>query len=127
MQASATGKYFVSDQAENMAEKQIIDNFRAANEAKTKLEARMKALGERLSDLGKTMQDPRTYVFSVDDNGGITVGQPGAQLRRPIAHVTASDLSWQDLCETLRGFNQATEDKKQAVAQLKALGIPVAE
>jgi hypothetical protein len=125
--AELSGRYFVSDEAENAAEKQIIDNFRAANEAKIKLEAKLKSLGERLSALGKVLQDPKSYVFYVDLSDSISVGQPDAGLRRPIARVTPSDFDWKDLCETLRGFNQATEDRKQSIAQLKALGIPVAE
>lgn len=117
----------MSDEAEDSAEKKILDNFRAANEAKIKLEAKIKGLGERLTALGNALQYPQTYVFYADVSDSISVGQPNAGLRRPIARVTPPDFDWKDLCETLRGFNQATEDRKQSIAQLKVLGIPIAE
>jgi hypothetical protein len=126
MQVSS-GRYFVSDQSENAAEKQLMDSFREANEAKVKLEAKLKNLGDRLNAFGKTLQDPKGCVFYVDQTDSISVGQPGMEPRRPAARVSPSEFNWKDLCETLQGYNQAVEDRKQAVTRFKALGIPIAE
>jgi len=125
--AELPGRYFVSDEAENAAEKQILDRFREANEAKTKLEVKLKGLGERLSAFGSALQDLKIYVFYADTSDSISVGQPNAGLRRPVARVTPPDFDWKDLCETIQGFSQAREDRKQAIAQLRAIGIPIAE
>jgi Tfp pilus assembly major pilin PilA len=122
-----TRGYFVSDQAENETTKQIIDNFKAANEAKAKLEGKMKALGDCFAALARTLQNPSSHVFYVDESDNITVGQPNGEIRRAVARATPTQINWKDLCETLRGYNQATEDRKNGASILKSLGIPVAE
>jgi len=118
----------MSDQAENTATQQVVECFRKANEAKAKLEGAMKMLGDRLGALAPTLQTPARYIFCVDNSDNITVGQHDGELhRRPVARVTPSDINWKDLCEMVRGYNQAREDRTRSAAQLKAMGLPISE
>jgi hypothetical protein len=117
----------MSDQSENAATQQVIDSFKTASDAKAELEGKMKALGKRLSAFAKTLQDPNSYVFYIDNTDNISVGQRSVEPRPAVARVTPSEINWQDLCETLRGYNQATGDKKHSSAQLRAMGLPIAE
>jgi hypothetical protein len=117
----------VSDQAENEATQQIVHGFKAANEAKAKLEGKMRALGDSLSAFARTLQDPGGYIFSVNESDSVTVGQPHAELRRPIARVTPAQIDWKDLCETLRSYTEAKEDRQRNASLLRSLGLPISE
>jgi hypothetical protein len=121
-----SSRYFMSDQAENAATAQIIESARAAKEAKTRLEAKMKVLGESLDAFAKALRTPDDNVFDVDSNA-ITVGRHGSAIERPLARLTPADIDWKDLCDTLRGFNRATEEKRDGIAKLKAIGLSLSE
>jgi hypothetical protein len=117
----------VSDQAENEATQQIVDGFKAANEAKAKLEGKMRMLGDSLAAFARTIQEPDKFVFSVNDSDSITVGQPAANLTRPLARITPAQLDWNDLCDTLRSYAKAKEDRQRNASLLRNIGIPISE
>jgi len=115
-------RYFVSDQAENEALRQVVDGYKEAKEAKAKHEGRLHALGESLSRFARALQDLEQYKFSVIDQNDITVGQqnnPG----KAFARVTPADLDWNALCDSLRGYINASQEKKNGAARLRDLGI----
>ena len=125
MLQASSGRYFVSDEAENATLNQVKDAYTKATDAKARLEGKLTALGAKLSDLGAALQKPGRHVFYVDESDSISVGQPGLEPRRAVARITASDLDWKDLCDALRGYSRATEDKKQNAGYLKDMGLPV--
>jgi hypothetical protein len=113
-------RYFMSDQAENEARLKNLDTLTEARKAKHLLVGKLKNLGKSLGDFAETLKNPETHVFDVEKDC-ITVGQPGGELRRPIARVTPSELDWNDLCDTLRGYIKAKQDKRDSST---ALGLP---
>lgn len=118
----------MSDQAENDATQRILQSFKAAREAKIRLGAQMKALGDSLNALAKTLQNPDRYVFYVDESDSISVGHPPTEPRQhSVARVTPAQFDWKDLCEMLSSYTKAKEDKESSGTQLKGLGIPISE
>jgi hypothetical protein len=120
-------RYFVSDQAENEALRQVVDDYKAAKEAKAKHEGRLHALGETLSSFARALQNPEEYKFSVIDQNDITVGRANADQGRPVARLTPADLDWNALCESLRGYINASQEKKSGAARLRDIGLPVSD
>jgi hypothetical protein len=116
--------YFASDESENAATGRIVETFRNANAAKAKLEAKLTELGVCLGEFARTLQNPDQYVFDIGGDS-VTVGKHGGELRRPLARVTARDLEWDDLREALKSYAQAKADRENALAQLKAIGLPL--
>ena len=113
-------RYFVSDQAENDALRQMVDGYKAAKEAKAKHEARLHALGESLSSFALALKNPDQYQFAFGQDD-ITVGRSD----RPFARVTPADLGWDALCESLHGYVVASQEKKSGASRLKDIGLPV--
>jgi len=87
----------------------------------------MKSLGDRLSDIAGTLQKPNTHVFYVDEGDTISAGKRGAAVRRPVAQVTPAEINFKRLLSMPRGYNKATEDKRQSIARLRLMGIQVSE
>jgi hypothetical protein len=85
-------------------------------------------LGASLVRFGKTLPAPNLdwRAFSVDEAAGVTVRNPNlVTVVPPIAHVEPGQFDWKDLCETLRGYIKASEDRERTAAALKELGLPV--
>jgi hypothetical protein len=115
--------YFVSDQAENEAKLHHLETLTRARKDRDLLEGKLKSRGKLLSDFAEALKRPRDFVFDVTKES-ITVGQPGGQLRRPVAQVTPPEIDWSDLCETIRGYINAKQDERDSAA---ALGLPMSE
>jgi hypothetical protein len=120
------GGYFVSEEAENAATQKIIETFKFSKEAKARLEGTMNALGDKLAEFAKVLKNPSAYAFRIDQNG-MTVGQLGGELRRPVMQLDQSDLDWQRLNEMLTNYDKARADKKQSAVRLRDMGLDISE
>jgi hypothetical protein len=112
--------YFVSDQAENNEKLHNLEKLKKATEDQKLLAGKLKRVGSLLADFARVLMNPDGYVFDIS-NDYIYVGQPGEELRRPVARLTPSEMDWNDLRETLGGYIKAKVDKRDAAA---TLGLP---
>jgi hypothetical protein len=123
------GGYFVSDEAENAATQKVIARFKSAKEAKARLEGEMSDLSEKLLVFAKALARPGDYRFLLGRTD-LTVGQPiqeGAAPRRPVVRLESSDLDWQRIGETISSYEKARDDKRESAAQLRNMGLDIAE
>ena len=123
------GSYFVSEEAENAATRQIIESFKQAKEAKAKLEGQMSVLGDRLANSGRVLKRPGEYSFLVN-RADITVGHPsemGNPPRRPVVRVEADDLKWESVMEMVSSYDRARSAKAESAARLRNMGLDIAE
>lgn len=126
---STIGSYFVSDEAENAATRQVIDSFKQAKEAKAKLEGQMSALGDRLAEFARVLKRPGEYRFLVS-RADITVGHPtemGNPPRRPVVRVEPDDLKWEAVVEMVSNYDKARTAKAESAARLRNMGLDIAD
>jgi hypothetical protein len=119
-------RYFVSDEAENTANTTAIGTYKNSKEATAKLESQMSALGEKLGEFARALKQPSGYAFRASQDD-ITVGQPEAQLRRPVAELKRSDFDWQHLIDMLSNYEKARTDKRDSAARLRAIGLDIVD
>lgn len=116
----------MSDQAENAALQQVVDGYKAAKDAKAKYEGRLRTLADELVNFATALKAPDSYCFMADINA-ITVGTSGGNATRPFVRLTPTDLNWNDLCDALHGYVDASRDKKEGAARLRDMGLPVSD